>query len=66
MKYQFKVGELVKVNHTGDLGLVTARSVSHGDGAHRLQQAIKLPAYAILIGGNLVHVLEHELRKVGE
>jgi hypothetical protein len=60
MKYKFKVGELVRREHTGDLGLVTDRIdasalSSAGDGK-----------YTILIGSDTIEVWEYELRKVGK
>lgn len=58
MNYKFEVGELVKVDHTGDLGLVTG-----------LVPGPVTPAitrYTVLIQGVTCKLHGYTLRKAGE
>lgn len=63
MKYKFQVGELVKVNHTGDLGLVTGIPVPYVDG---LGCDGKVTRYTVLIQGVACKLPGYNLTKVGE
>lgn len=56
MKYKFKVGELVRVNRTGDLGLVTGIPVPYGN----------VTRYTVLIQGVACTLAGHTLTKVSE
>ncbi len=63
MNYKFQVGELVKVNHTGDLGLVTGIPVPYVDG---LGCDGKVTRYTVLIQGVACKLPADSLTKVSE
>ncbi len=62
MKYKFQVGDLVKVNHTGDLALVTGIPLPYVERVSRRE----VTRYTVLIQGVACTLAGHTLTKVSE